>query len=145
MLSYCPPEAKENIWSCTWKFDHGRFLENQFCMFQALKRKQNLGIFKAVLNQLASYQLWLSMQISGRKYWRNPTLILPSARFSTFSRVSSVLRGCFVLLLKNMDTLVFKKILCPKRAPLSLPSPHSSCVQVFAFSLAQSAGLQLDS
>lgn len=29
--------------------------------------KENLGVFKAVL-KLASYQLWLSMQIWGRKY-----------------------------------------------------------------------------
>lgn len=38
------------------------FLENQFCMFQPFKGKQNLGVFKAVL-KLASYQPWLSMQI----------------------------------------------------------------------------------
>lgn len=57
-----PPEAKELVRVVPKSSVAGRFLENQFCMFQSFKGKQNLGVFKAVL-KLASYQLRLSMQI----------------------------------------------------------------------------------
>lgn len=62
MLSYYPLEAKEIFGVVPKNSIAGRFLQNQFCMFQPFKGKQNLGVFKAVV-KLASYQLWLSMQI----------------------------------------------------------------------------------
>lgn len=94
-LSCYPSEVKEIVGVVPKVSIAERFLENQFCMFQPFKGKQNLGVFKA-FSKLAIYQLWLSMQI-----WPgSPKEILnsfpPSARFSTFSCARSVLRGCFV-------------------------------------------------
>lgn len=110
-------------------------------MFQPFKGKQNLGVFKAVL-KLASSQLRLSVQI-----WTGSTKEIlnsfpPSARFSTFSCARSVLR--VVLLLKDLYIHIFKNSPCPPGASLFLCCSSALSSQVFALSMAQSTGLQLD-
>lgn len=49
-------------------------IENQFFMFQALKGKQNLGVFRAVFKQLAGYQRLAISAKTRQEAGRNPSL-----------------------------------------------------------------------
>lgn len=141
MLSCSTSEEKEVFGGVPKISIAERFLENQFCMFQPFKGKQNLGVFKAVL-KLASYQLWLSVQIWAGSTKEILNSLPPSARFSTFSRVRSVLRGCFVFEGAVRSRLSEQPL--THRSLYFLPTPQPLCFQGFALSMAQSTGLQLN-
>lgn len=68
MLSYDPPpEAKEIVGVVPKSSVAGRFLENQFCMFQPFKGKTELGSFQGCFKTGKLPTLAISANLS-RKY-----------------------------------------------------------------------------
>lgn len=83
-------------------------IENQFYMFQALKGKQNLGVFRAVVKQLAGYQRLASYQCKAqagsRKKSQAPSL--PPGGLCSCAYMTTVCGR--ILLLKNLNVHRFE-------------------------------------
>lgn len=66
-LSRYPSEVKEIVGAVPKVSIAERFLENQFCMFQPFKGKQNLGVFKVFFKTGNLPTLAINANL-GRKY-----------------------------------------------------------------------------